>query len=824
MKFKSSILSIVFIGLVCFQSSAREESFVLEDIKITGLQRVATGAALTYLPVKVGDRVNAFKVAKLIRALHSSTHFDDIQISRDGNVLVVAVRERATISNIIYSGNDDIKDEQLDDSMKGNNIVVGEPLDKTLISSIETGLKDFYYGIGKYDADVSAIITPLPRNRVDLKIVFEEGEAAELSQINFVGNEAFDDEKLMAQMELQAAANQPWWKFYASSRYQKQKLTGDLETVRSYYMDRGYATFNIESTQVTMTPEKTGVYVTINIDEGEQYEVSEIELSGDLLGYEKILEKIIPMTTGAQYNLAQVTYTEEFINKYLAGYGYAYSKVTTIPEINEEDNTVKLTLNVDPGKRIYVRRIVVNGNEVTADEVLRRKIIQMEGSWLSNQSLDTSKLLISQLPYVQEVEFETNKVIGVEDQVDIDFNIKEQSSGAFTGGFGYGDFQGFNIQAGVQEANFLGSGKSLAFNVNTNKYRKSASINYVDPFWTIDGISLGGSITYSDFNASNANLAAYNREDYSIGATIGYPMNQFNRINFGTTLKHSEISRLSSYDQYQGFYDLYYDPSSGDTNIALDNLELSVGWSRTTLNRGTYPTDGSQQRLSARATVPGSDAQYYKFNMNSKFYFPLTQDHSFTFLTRFDLGYGNGYGTLNGNKQVLPFFENFTGGGRDSLRGFENNTVGPRGVIRIPSTSIAPDGTVIPVPGANDSLSMSFRGIGGNASFSGSLELIVPTPLIDEETSAGVRTSFFVDVGNVWDTNFDYDSYRDLAPSEFERLRDYSDYRTYRASAGLSVQWISPMGPMIFSFSSALKKDDVYDDTEGFSFNIGTTF
>ncbi len=519
--------------------SQSSNEFVVEDIRVEGLQRVALGAALTYLPVQRGDALNSFRVAQLIRSLYSSTHFESVEIYREGNVLVVNVSERPTISNIVFDGNDDIKDEQLQESLDGSNIRVGEPLDKTVITSIENGLKDFFYSIGKYNADVSAIITPLPRNRVDLKILFEEGDAAKIKQINIVGNEIFEDEELFDQMELQF--NTPWWNFFAETRYQQQTLSGDRETIESYYKDRGYLQFRIDSTQVSMTPEKDGIYVTMNVSEGEQYNISEVELAGDVLGFETFIQSILPLRTGDLYNQAEVTYTEEFIANYLGRFGYAYPTVTTIPDINEDDKTVKLTLNVDPGKRIYVRRIIFNGNNMTSDQVLRQNVVQMEGSWLTNQALDTSKSQLSRLTYMEEVDYETIRLPGEDDKVDVEFNVKEQPSGSFNAGVGYGDATKLSLQVGVQQDNWLGTGKRVGVNLSTVSYQQSAQLTYLDPYFTIDGISLGGSIGYSEFDGGDFGLIQYSSKRWSIGANIGYPINEVNRISFGLTYSNVEL-------------------------------------------------------------------------------------------------------------------------------------------------------------------------------------------------------------------------------------------------------------------------------------------
>ena len=824
MKCKKLVLAAALLACSSYSMSQTSNEFIVEDIRVEGLQRVALGAALTYLPVNRGDTLNRFRVTQLIRSLYSSTHFEKVEIYRDGNVLIVKVSERPTISNIVFEGNDDIKDEQLQESLDSSNIRVGEPLDRTVITSIENGLKDFFYSIGKYNADVTAIVTPLPRNRVDVKLLFEEGDAAKIRQINIVGNEVFEDDELYKQMELKF--NTPWWDFMSETRYQQQTLSGDMENIESYYKDRGYLQFDITSTQVSMTPEKDGIYVTMNIDEGEQYNISEVELAGDLLGYEDFISKLLPLRIGDLYNQGEVTYTEEFIAQYLGRFGYAYPTVTTIPEINEEDKTVKLILNVDPGKRIYVRRITFTGNQVTADNVLRQSVVQMEGSWLANQSLETSKSQLSRLTYMEEVEFETIRLPGEDDKVDVEFTVKEQASGSFNAGIGYGDATKLSLQAGVQQDNFLGTGKRVGISLNTVSYQSSAQLTYLDPYFTIDGISLGGTLGYSEFDGGDFGLIQYSSKRWSIGANLGYPINEVNRISFGLTYSNVELGANNTpYVQTTRFYEQFADPNDPDAPINYDSLMGSVSWTRNTLNRGLFPSAGSSQRASISITTPNSEVNYFKFTSDAKWYFPLTRNQRWTVLARLRLGYGNGYGEKNNIEQILPFNENFTAGGADTLRGFENNTVGPRGVQRVRTTlTTSPTGVPILASPDQDTIALSQRSLGGNAMALGGVELIVPTPFVDAEFDNSVRTSIFYDIGNVWDTEFQFDQYKDLNISaNSDVLADYSDWTQYRSSGGVSVQWISPMGPMVFSFSRALKEREG-DDAKFFTFNIGSTF
>lgn len=814
--------TLAFSSLLHAQSTS---DFIVEDIKIEGLQRVALGAALTSVPIQVGDRMNEFRVAQTIRSLYASSHFENIALSRNGNTLVITVQERPTISNIVFEGNDDIEDEQLQQSLNDSNVRLGEPLDRTILSSIENGLKDFFYSIGKYKASVKAVVTALPRNRVDLKFEFEEGDAAKIQQINFVGNEVFSDEELLNQMELKFGV--PWWNFTAETRYQQQKLSGDIETVTSYYKDRGYLQFEIDSTQVAVTPEQDGIYVTLNVTEGETYTISDVELSGELLGHGDLLKQILPLPAGGLYNLAQVTFTEEYISRYFGRFGYAFPTVTTIPEINEEDRTVKLTLSVDPGKRIYVRRINFEGHNATADEVLRRSAVQLEGAWLSNTSLETTKARLSRLTYLEQVDFDTVRLPEYDDQVDVNFTVKEQASGSFNASVGFGDTTGLSLQAGISQDNFLGTGNRVAFNVSTVSFQQSAQISYTDPFFTVDGISLGGSLGFSKFDGGSINLVRFDQETISLGANIGYPIDEYNRIGFGLTYQSRSLSQSGSFVQTERFNNLFVDPNDPSGGIDYDSFLASISWSRVTLNRGLFPTDGSSQTAVLSATTPNSDVNYFRLRYDSRFYFPLSRNKRWSFLARFEAGYGNGYGTINGNDQILPFTDNFRLGGSDSLRGFEVNQVGPRAIQRIASQSIGPDGREIVSGPGSDTIAISNSSLGGNALALASLELIIPTPFLDESFDNQVRTSIFVDAGNVWDTEFDPDDFAGLElisnNSQFTEVPDYGDPSLFRASAGISVTWIAPLGPLTFSFSRAIS-EQIGDEVDFFSFNIGQNF
>ncbi|MEX1222087.1 MAG: outer membrane protein assembly factor BamA [Idiomarina sp.] len=827
MTFKKLLIGTLVAGATI--PAQAEELFVVEDIRVRGLQRVALGAALTYIPVRVGDEVDEYEIRQSIRSLYSSTNFADIQARREGNTLVFVVRERPTISEIEFDGNSDIEDEQLSASLSDSGVIEGESLDLTSIADIEKGLEDFYHSVGKYNAQVDVNIENLPRNRVRVSIDFEEGDAAEIEQINIVGNTVFSEAEILARLELKDSL--PWYNFIGEKRYQKQQLTGDLETLESFYKDRGYLTFAVESVQVSLTPNREGIYITVNINEGEQFDVRETSVMGDLAGHTEIVERIAQIESGTLYNAAQITFIEESIARFYSNLGYAYPEIDSIPEIDEENNEVDIVFSVNPGQRVYVNRINFSGNQTTKDEVLRREMIQMEGSWLSEQRVENSKVELERLGFFETVESSTERVDGRSDLVDINFDVVEQPSGSFNAGIGYGDYSGLQLNAGISQNNFLGTGNTAAFNVSTNKFQKSVNLSYTDSFFTKDGVSLSGNVFLSEFDAGNArNLARYNKRTYGVGTSVGFPINQNTRFNTGLTYKNEEVSNVDGYEQIRNFYAPYIDQKDPTSGVAFDIFEVSFGLARVTLNRGTFPTSGTSNRISFDITTPNSDVNYFRTNYDFKYYQPITDDHKWTLLSRMTLGYGNGYGSDdNGNDYLFPFFENFRIGGNQNLRGFEANTVGPRAIYSFANDiSGPPDLTGQPVaipagPGA-DTVQVTRLSVGGNAMAVGGVELIFPVPFMSEGFENTIRTSIFLDVGTVWDTEFDYDYYNSLARAQqTEPLNDYSDPGQYRASAGISVQWISPMGPLTFSLGRPIRETPG-DRTQTFTFNIGTTF
>ncbi|QUM77951.1 outer membrane protein assembly factor BamA [Moritella sp. 24] len=788
-------------------------SFIIKDIQVEGLQRVTLGAALLNIPLREGDSVSSSDTALAVKKLYASGNFDDIELYRDGSTLVFKVTELPTISSIEFVGNEAIPEEQLKESLNSSGIRVGEPIDRTIIRSVEQGLQEFYYGAGRYSAKINTIITPLPRNRIDIKFSFVEGKSAEIKQLNILGNTVYSTSALKNLFEL--SDHTPWWNFMADQQYQKQLLAGDLEKLRSHYVDNGYIRFKTESTQVSMTPDKQGIYITLKVDEGEQYKLGHITLTGDLLDKEEELRGLLALSSGELYSGATVTATEESLSRYLSRFGYAYPKVSTYPEINDEDHTVNLTIAVEPGPRIYVRRINFAGNDVTKDEVLRREMRQMEGTWLSNRLIDRSKTRLNQLGFFETVNTNTVRVPGEMDIVDVNVQVKEQPAGSFNAGIGYGSESGLSLNAGIQQDNFFGTGNKAGISVSTNDYSKNASINYTDPYFTVDGVSFGGKLYFTDFEASEADIVDYNNRTYGVSGTLGFPVNENNTLSFSLGYEWNKISQTTSYAQTDIFWDIYQDEVDNDGSfVVFQGFDVSAAWRRRTLNRGVFATSGSEQKANFTMTVPGSDVQYFKMSFDNKYYIPISTNHRWSVLMRGRIAYGNGYGkTSNGDDHVLPFYENYYAGGFYSVRGFNSNTISPKGL----QSSNAPGS-------GNKGYVATDSSIGGNALATGSVELIFPTPFLSEEYANLVRTTVFVDAGSVWDTEFDASTYANQAClGGCEYYGDYSDPSRLRASAGVSLQWLSPMGPLVFSLATPLKEYEG-DKTEVFTFNIGTTF
>ena len=805
--FKKYLLAMTLTVTGCFANFAFAEEFTVSDLQFKGLQRVTIGAALLSLPIREGDTVNDYDLSQAIKKLYSTSYFESIQLFKDDSVLIFKVKERPTISAIELTGNNKLTEEQILDSLKSSSIQVGDVLDRTVLTSIEKSLEDFYHSVGKYSAQVETIITPLPRNRVSVQFVFREGLTAKIEQINIVGNSVYTDSQLLKRLTLSESGG--WWDLFADDNYQKQKLSGDLEVIKSYYLDRGYIRFKIDETQVSLRPNKKGVYVTVNVNEGDIYKVKDVTFIGDLLGHDEDIKSLVAFSSGDVYAASDVSASEQSIRKYFGRLGYAFPEINTYPEIDDKTNTVVVNFSVDPGQRGYVRHINISGNTTTKDVVLRREMRQMEGGWLSSEALETSRARLNRLGFFSKVDINTDRIS--DDLVDVNVNVEEQSSGSFNAGIGFGTDSGVSLSGGIQQNNFLGSGDKISLQTKFNDFSVSADVSYDTPYLTKDGVSGGARIYYDKFEAGDANIVDYTNTTYGIRLSSGFPINEINRLGLSIGWENNGISQVNGYAQLDKFWDIYGSIQDSDGSANFQNFDFTGTWTRNNLDRGQLATQGMSHTLRAKITTPGSDLQYFKLNFDIRNYQRLTDDGDWTTLLRGSLGYGNGYGKFEGNDQILPFFENYYVGGYRTVRGFASNSIGPRAILTRRNNE------------GNGAATYTDNAIGGNAKYTLSAELIFPVPFLDEAYSRQIRSSVFVDAGEVWDTEFDYDAYKNICSSNCDYAGDYSQPGRIRASLGTQLTWVSPLGPLVFTLAVPLK-DYAGDTTEIFSFNIGDTF
>ncbi len=767
------VLALVW---VCFGFSSSvvqaEELFTIEDIRVDGLRRVSAGTVFSEFPLGVGEQVTQERLVSATKTLFKTGLFTDIKLAREDNDLVVIVSERPAINKIEIEGNKDISAEDLLEGLKTAGMSEGKVFKRVTLERLELEILRSYVAQGRYSASVDAEVVELPRNRVDIKIDISEGEVASILHINVVGNEAFSDEEITDLMELKTPDF--WTVFTGADKYSKEKLSGDLERIRSFYLDNGYIKFTIESTQVSISPYKEDVFITINVSEGPLFTVREFDLKGDLILEEDTLRKLVLVKPGETFSRQKLTLSSDLISRALGAEGYTYANVNAIPETHD-DNSASITFFVDPGKRNYVRRINFRGNISTRDEVLRQEMRQMEGASASTDLIEASKTRLERLGFFSTVSVETPSVPGVNDQIDVNYKVEEQSSGSLSASLGFSQGSGFTLGLSVAENNFFGSGKRVSFGINTNDSVKSANFSYLNPYYTVDGVSRGFSVfaRKTDFDEDD-------RSDYVLDATgasvtFGYPISNIARLTFGLGFTNTQLSVGSEPALEIGRFVEEYGED-------FNTVELTAGWSRSTLNRGMFPTKGWSQGLSMDVATPISDLSFYKIKYRSNFFQPLNDDHDFVFRVRNEFGYGGSYGDTD----QLPFYEHYFAGGISSVRGYESNSLGLR-----------------TTPHPNDvSDSDPF---GGDLLFENSAELIFPIPFIKDQRS--MRMALFVDGGNVFDTNRGY----------------YFDLRELRWSSGLSLQWNTFIGPLGFSFGKAINAVPG-DEKQFFQFSLGQPF
>ncbi|MDD5272438.1 MAG: outer membrane protein assembly factor BamA [Methylovulum sp.] len=762
----------LLLGLLVSQAVKSDDEFVVSDIKVTGLQRISLGTVYNYLPVNVGEHFSQEKVAPAIRALFKTGFFKDIVLERIGTTLMVNVVERPSIAKIVFEGNKDLSKDDLKKALDKIGLSEGKIFDRQVLDKVEQELNRQYLSHGKYGLKIKTTVADLTRNRVGININISEGKVAKIKQINIVGNNAFDDKTLLGTVELSTSN---WLSFYTKNdQYSKQKLAADLETLRSYYLDRGYINFAIESTQVAITPDKKDIYVTINVKEGDVYTLEKVKLAGNLIAPPEELVKLVGIGPGEVFSRKSATETSKAISDRLGNDGYAFANVNMVPEINEVKKTVDMTFFVDPGKRAYVHQINMSGNTKTRDEVLRREMRQMESSWASSAKIDRSKTRLERLGYFESVNVETPPVVGTNDQIDVNFGVVEKASGNLSAGVGFSQVQGIVFNANISQDNVFGSGKRINLGFNNSAYLTSYQLGFFNPYFTTDGVSVGYNMAYTKRNAGQINIANYSTEVLSASTDFGIPLNEFDQVRFGVEGKHTQLSTtVYSSQQISSFIN-----NQGNSFLTVSP---TLSWTHDTLNRAIFPSSGGQQRLTGLIAVPGSDLQYYKVGYKHQLYLPLAKD--FTFRLQAEAAYGHGYGKTS----ALPFFENYYGGGTGSVRGFRNNSLGPRDSNGYP--------------------------LGGSSKIIGNAELFFPVPFLSDIKS--VRLGAFMDAGTI---------------------SNAFTVNNLKYAAGLSGEWLSPFGALSISVAQPLKTGtttyidnngnvvQVQDQSQLFQFNFGQNF
>ena len=779
------------VALLLNASAAHAQGFKIADIRINGLQRVSAASVFGALPLNVGEQVDDQQLVESTRALFKTGFFQDIQLGRDGDVLVITVVERPSIASIDIEGNKAISTDDLMKGLKQSGLAEGEVFQRATLEGVRNELLRQYVAQGRYSAAVDAEVVAQPRNRVGLKIKIDEGEVAAIKHINVVGNSVFDQAELDDQFTLKTSN---WLSFFKNDdKYAREKLSGDLERLRSYYMDRGYINMEIVSTQVSISPDKKQVFITVNISEGAKYTVRDIKLRGDLKVPEDQITALLLVQKGQVFSRKLMTSTSDLITRRLGNEGYTFANVNAVPTPSKDGNTVDIEFVVDPGKRAYANRINFRGNTKTEDQVLRREMRQMEGGWASTYLIDQSKTRLERLGYFKEVNVETPAVAGVDDQVDVNYSVEEQSSGSITASVGFAQSAGLILGGSITQNNFLGTGNSASLGLTRSEYQSKYNIGFTDPYFTKDGVSLGYNAFYNktDYNDYyDDGVSYYSINSYGAGATLGYPINETSRISFGLTAQHDSIEPGTySADEIYDFIDR--------EGKEFTNFKANLGWSESTLNKGILATRGYSQNLNLMVTVPGSDLSFYKIDYTGQTFLPVSASTSLRFHTK--LGYGNGYGSTDG----LPFYENYTAGGEGTVRGFESGTLGPRNT---------------PATGTYSSAGQAYysdrdtEALGGNIMITGGVEYLFPMPFIKDNKS--LRTSLFWDVGSV---------YSDKCYLSTTTGCDGVDLSQMASSVGVGVTWYSPMGPLSVNLALPIRKPDDAE-TQVFQFSMGQTF
>lgn len=767
--YQSIVLKLVIAIILCIYAtiSFALDTFIIKDIQVEGLQRTEAGTVFSALPVKVGDTMDDDLATVAIKALYKTGFFKDVRIEVEGEVLVVTVQERSSIAQIDLSGNKSVPSDKMLEGLKQIGIANGQIFDKATLDRAEQEIKRQYLAQGKYAATVKTTSSPLERNRVAVRFDIVEGAVSKIRNINIVGNRAYSTDDLRAEFLLTTPNWMSWWN--KNDQYSKQKLNADLETLRSFYMNNGYLEFNIESTQVSITPDKMDIYITINIAEGEKYTITGIKLAGDTIVPEKELRDLIQIQPGDSFNREKITQSSKAISDRLSNDGYAFSNVNPVPEVDKDAHTAAFTFFIDPGKRVYVRRINVAGNSRTKDEVIRREVRQLESSWYASNRIDRSKERLVRTQFFSDVNIETPAVPGTADQVDLNISVKEQNTGSVQFGAGLSSNEGVVFGVTVNQNNFLGTGNRVSAQVNTGQVNTVYSLSYTDPYFTPDGVSRGFDIYKRDVDTSRLQIASFNTFSLGGGVRFGIPLNERDFLNFGMAVDLTTVElNPASPQQYLRF-------CANTSGCGSDSVVGTVSWIHDSRDNILFTNKGVLQRLTLEGSLPVLDLQYYKIDYKHSWYKELNND--FTLMLNGEIGYAASYGGKN-----FPFFKNFFSGGVNSVRGYNVASLGPRDIDPTRGRDFA---------------------VGGQKLLVGNAELFFPVPGVTD--SKQFRMSAFVDGGNV-----------------FSQEQSY-DVGDLRYSAGLGLSWFSPFGPLKLVFAKALNPQPT-DDLQVLQFQFGQQF
>ena len=759
-----SRLLLFLLGLTA-ASALAFDPFVVKDIRVEGIQRIEAGTVFTYLPIKVGETLTEDKAAAAIRSLYATGFFKDVRLEAESGVLVVTVQERPAIGQIDFFGQKEFDKDKLKAALKEIGLSEGRVFDRSLLERAQQELETQYLARGRYATQITTTVTPLERNRVAIQFNIVEGPVAKIREISFVGNKAFKESDLRDLMSLSTPGVMSWYS--KNDQYSRQKLEADLESIRSYYLDQGYLEFTIDSTQVSISPNKEDIYLTVNLTEGQKFKVSGIRFAGDLIVPEAQLRALVKLKPGEQFSREKLTESTKLIVDRLGDDGYAFANVNPVPDIDREKAQVAFTLYVDPGRRVYIRRIIISGNHNTRDEVIRRELRQLEGAWYSNSRLQRSKQRVDKLGFFSEVTLDTVGVPGVADQVDVNLKVVERPTGNLLFGVGYSTAEGIIFSASIAQNNLFGTGNALSLQVNTGNVNTVYAVSYTKPYFTDNGVGLGFDAYRRDVNTASLDVSTYSTSTYGTGLRLLVPVTETDTINYGAAFEWTNIELSGDSSQrYIDFVDAF-----GNKNTSLP---LSAGWTRDRRDSVIFTRSGTLQNLSVEVAIPPAELRFYRASYTVAWYIPVQRETNVQLSGR--LGYADGYNGL-----PLPFYKNFYLGGIGTVRGYATASIGPKDA--------------------------QGQALGGNAQVVGNAEYYFPFPGLTKDRS--VRLSVFVDAGALGETG--------------QNSTSGQTSTQFRASTGLGLSWFSPIGPLKISYAYPLNSQSG-DELQSFQFSVGTAF